>query len=213
MPKGINKDGTNNGFKKGHKINIGRKFTLGKRWKVKNSSRMSKFKKGNTIWTGKKRTEEDKKNKSISALGRKLSVETKLKMSNSQKGRIAWNKGKTGYISTKKGKKYPHLQGKNSHLWKENKKGILNNFIRSSYKYRQWRSDVFTRDDFTCCKCSKRGCEIHPHHIKQLALILIENNIITIDMAIECEELWNINNGQTLCINCHKLTDSYAKRI
>lgn len=31
-----------------------------------------------------------------------------------------------------------------------------------------------------------------------------ENNITTVEEAINCDELWNINNGQTLCYSCHR---------
>ena len=30
------------------------------------------------------------------------------------------------------------------------------------------------------------------------------------EKAKKCKELWDINNGETLCIACHKKTDSYA---
>ena len=83
--------------------------------------------------------------------------------------------------------------------------------LRGGYKYRQWRSDVFTRDDFTCQFCGERGGILNADHIKQLSLILDENNIKTLEDAENCEELWNINNGRTLCVPCHKRTDTYAK--
>jgi hypothetical protein len=41
--------------------------------------------------------------------------------------------------------------------------------------------------------------------------ILKEYNVKTLDDAHKCKELWDINNGRTLCINCHKLTDTYLK--
>jgi len=31
-----------------------------------------------------------------------------------------------------------------------------------------------------------------------------------LEQAVNCEELWNINNGITLCKECHKKTDSYG---
>ncbi len=71
----------------------------------------------------------------------------------------------------------------------------LNNQIRSCFKYRQWRSDVFTRDNFTCQECGSRGGKIHPHHVKGFAMIIKDNNIKTFDEAQNCEELWKINNG------------------
>ena len=33
-----------------------------------------------------------------------------------------------------------------------------------------------------------------------------------IENVFDCEELWNINNGRTLCIQCHKLTDTWGYR-
>ena len=32
-----------------------------------------------------------------------------------------------------------------------------------------------------------------------------------LEQALNYEELWNINNGETLCENCHKETDTYGK--
>ena len=72
-----------------------------------------------------------------------------------------------------------------------------------TFEYRQWRSDVFTRDDFICQKCNIRGGELHAHHIKPFAKIKSENNIRTIKQTIRCKEVWNINNGVTLCEKCH----------
>jgi len=76
-------------------------------------------------------------------------------------------------------------------------------------EYRQWKSDVFTRDNFTCQMCYTRGGYLHAHHIKSFAIIMKENNIKSVEEALKCVELWNINNGQTLCLDCHKETDTY----
>ncbi len=101
-------------------------------------------------------------------------------------------------------------RGEQNHFWKG---GItpINFQIRSCSKYRQWRCDVFERDDYTCQICQKRGGRLDADHIKQFARIIHENEIKTVDMALECEELWNINNGRTLCHDCHKETDTYLK--
>ena len=45
------------------------------------------------------------------------------------------------------------------------------------------------------------------------ALIIRENNINTAEGALACKELWDINNGITLCLECHKQTDTYLKQM
>ena len=54
------------------------------------------------------------------------------------------------------GKKFPEYSGENSHLWKG---GVtkLNMQIRSLQEYRNWRRQVFERDDYTCQHCWQRG--------------------------------------------------------
>ena len=76
--------------------------------------------------------------------------------------------------------------------------------IRRCFRYRLWHSDIFTRDYWTCQECNKKGGNLHVHHIKQLVIIITENNINTIKEALECSELWDINNGITLCKKCHE---------
>ena len=82
--------------------------------------------------------------------------------------------------------------------------------IRGLKKYKYWRSKVYRRDNFTCQKCNKRGYYLNADHIVPFSFILKENNIKTIKQALNCKELWDINNGRTLCIKCHKKTDTYG---
>jgi hypothetical protein len=137
-------------------------------------------------WIGKKRSEETKKKISDAGRKRRHSTETKMKMSES------------------------HLREK-SHWWKG---GItaLDRLIRGSYNYRQWRSDVFTRDGFICLECGKSGVLLEAHHLKPFCNILSKYNIKSLREAKDCSELWNINNGITLCHECHKITDSYSEK-
>ena len=97
-------------------------------------------------------------------------------------------------------------RGKNNPNWKN---GItpLTRQIRACFEYRQWRSDVFTRDDFTCQDCGVRGGNLEAdHYTKQFSVIFHENKIKDLQQALDCAEFWNINNGRTLCEKCHNKT-------
>jgi len=126
---------------------------------------------------GKIRSESTKQKLRIINLGKKLSKETILKYRECQRGEKHW-RWNGGF-------------------------GNINFRIRQTWEYRQWKNDVFTRDDFTCQDCGIRGGDLHAHHIKEFNIILKENNIKTIEEAQKCSELWNINNGKTLHKNCH----------
>lgn len=142
---------------------------------------VTEFKKGNIPWMeGKHHTEETKE---------------KLRIAN--KGQIPWCTGENLSLEHRL-----KTTGKNHYNWKG---GItlLNKQIRQSFSYRQWRSDIFTRDDFTCQKCNKRGGTLHAHHIMPFALIMELNDIKTFEQGMICDELWNINNGITYCKECH----------
>lgn len=81
---------------------------------------------------------------------------------------------------------------------------LLRKQIRDCFKSRQWRSDILTRDNFTCQKCGQHGGKLEVHHTpKTFAIIIKEYKIKTLQDALDCEELWNINNGITLCKKCH----------
>jgi hypothetical protein len=61
---------------------------------------------------------------------------------------------------------------------------------------RDWRRSVFERDDYTCQQCGKRGGRLHAHHIKAYK---------------DHPELRHVlSNGQTLCVECHKQTDTFG---
>lgn len=96
-------------------------------------------------------------------------------------------------------------QKENNWNWKG---GItpLRNEIRNCRKYKQWRSDVFQRDNWICQTCGERGNRLIGHHIVDFSDIMERNEIITYEQALRCEEFWDINNGVTLCKECHDLT-------
>jgi len=98
--------------------------------------------------------------------------------------------------------------------WKpqEKRKTILNVSIRQTEKYAQWRLAVFQRDGFKCVQCGSTSKAINADHIKKFAFILKENAISSIEMALACEELWEVSNGRTLCVECHEQTDTFRNK-
>lgn len=68
--------------------------------------------------------------------------------------------------------------------------------IRRSGEYSSWRTAVFERDDYTCVKCGHRGGELNAHHIKPFAKYP--------------DHRLDIDNGVTLCKECHKLVHKEA---
>jgi len=169
-------------------MKIGFKFTKESRQKMRDAQ------------IGKKHSKETIEKIKNFNIGKKLSEEHKRKISEHHKknGVGKWMLGRN--------------KGKNCKWWKGGVTG-LGTTIRSSFKYRQWISDIFTRDDFICQGCFSRGGKLHAHHIKAFSLILKENKIKSLKDALSCEELWNINNGRTLCFQCHKKTDNYLKKF
>lgn len=138
-----------------------------------------------------------------------ISDETKKKMSLSSKGKKKTPESIRKMTETKRNN--PRY-GERSSNWKGGKTR-LTQLVRSSFQYRQWRSDVFERDNYFCTGCGKKSNgDIEVHHIKQMAQIIADRKVNTIEEAVRCEELWNINNGVTLCVECHKKTDTYRNQ-
>jgi len=66
----------------------------------------------------------------------------------------------------------------------------------NTYQYKKWRMSVFSRDNFTCQFCGNRGY-IEAHHIKSWA---------------KYPKLrYKVENGITLCEDCHKLANKIQK--
>lgn len=84
--------------------------------------------------------------------------------------------------------------------------------IRKSTRYKKWRSIIFQRDNYICQECGyDKGRILNAHHNKRFTDILEENGIQTLEDALNCKELWDVNNGSILCIDCHKQTKTWGR--
>jgi hypothetical protein len=111
----------------------------------------------------------------------------------------------TKYVNKGKGKENPLWnKGENNPNWKGGVSSF-NKTLRSTSEYYQWRSNVFQRDGWRCQTCNKRGDILEAHHKIEFNQIIKNYNIDTIEKAIECKELWDLDNGVTLCETCHSL--------
>ena len=168
---------------------------------------MDKWNKGIKTGFVSKTPEKTRKKLREMRKGKKHTEGTKKKIGKSHKGKKhynwkkpAWNRGKSG------------LKKEKNPAWKGGKVE-LSKLIRNCFQYRQWRSDVFTRDDFTCQKCSEKGCRLEAdHYPKSFFYLLDKYKIKSLEEAYNYEELWNINNGRTLCKGCHKKTKTYGRK-
>jgi 5-methylcytosine-specific restriction endonuclease McrA len=105
--------------------------------------------------------------------------------------------------------------GRKSHFWKGGI-ALLAELIRDLTQYNIWRNKVYERDEYRCQECYQLGGELNAHHIKEFSIILqeflqtysqfspIEDKETLVRLAITYEPFWNITNGKTLCIKCHK---------
>ena len=72
----------------------------------------------------------------------------------------------------------------------------IHKLVRSSAKYKEWRRKVFERDDWTCQGCGEIGGILNADHIQPFAYFP--------------ELRFELDNGRTLCLKCHKETSTYA---
>lgn len=184
---------------------------LGHHHSAETKRAMSENRKGRTPW-----------NKGIT--GAVHSDETRLKMSRSRKGnrrparseewclrisraklgkkqqpdviarRAAKLKGKKHTLETRK-RLSAIKRGANNPQWKGGTTKA-NLAIRATLEYKLWREAVFKRDKWTCVHCGTRRVPLNADHIKPFCKFP--------DLRFE------IDNGRTLCVPCHKKTDTYG---
>jgi hypothetical protein len=81
--------------------------------------------------------------------------------------------------------------------------------IRNTTKYLNWRLSILKRDNFRCKIChasvkDNKSLRLEVHHAKTFDDICTENNVSTVEQALDCKELWNTKNGVSICYSCHK---------
>ena len=79
--------------------------------------------------------------------------------------------------------------GENHWNWQGGKSSERERFMQTT-EYKNWRTEVFKRDNYTCQCCGQEGYKLNAHHIKSYS----ENPELRTD----------VDNGITLCQNCHK---------
>ena len=97
---------------------------------------------------------------------------------------------------SKRGSKNP-MYGRRSPNWRG---GVtpINEQIRRSVPYKQWRKAVFIRDDYTCQGCGKRGGELQADH--------------ELPFSVYPDLRFEILNGRTFCKPCHLKTPTWGSK-
>jgi uncharacterized protein YlzI (FlbEa/FlbD family) len=92
---------------------------------------------------------------------------------------------------------FKSMGGEGNPGWKGGIKAA-NAKIRSSPEYIEWRTKVFVRDKFQCVLCGQKGGNLNADHIKSFSCYP--------------ELRLSLENGRTLCVQCHKKTDNYMAK-
>lgn len=115
-------------------------------------------------------------------------------------------------------------KGEKSYVWKG---GVTNlrGGIKGLEENKLWRIKVFQRDNYICQECFKKSSYFQAHHKKAFAIILqeflqeynqfspIEDKETLVRLAINYKPFWDINNGVTLCKECHKIITKKERSI
>jgi hypothetical protein len=169
--------------------------------------RLSDSMKGKSPWIkGKKLSIETRKKISLSHKGKKHSKEWNEKVGKANKGKIASEetRRKMSIAKTKNptrywlGKKRVDMMGENHFNWRGGISKNVHSIDEPQYKF--WRKSVFERDNYKC-KVNNQDCcsYVEAHHI--------------LPWRDYPELRYNINNGITLCRAHHPRKRAEEKRL
>ena len=178
--------------------------SYGKHWKVKNTSNMNKSKLGKSL------SKEHKEKLSLSRKGIHYSPNTEFKKGQINPNTVKASKLRVGEKNSFYGKHHSEEMKQKLRLRNKNRTGKrafnwqggktkLSDKLKNSEEYKIWRKSVFERDNYTCVLCGKqKSGKLNADHIKP-----------------RCKYpdlIFDVNNGRTLCVDCHKQTDTYGWR-
>jgi 5-methylcytosine-specific restriction endonuclease McrA len=81
--------------------------------------------------------------------------------------------------------------------WKGGTSKTLRQADMGRSQYKEWRKSVFVRDGYRCVLCEAGG-SLQADHI--------------LPYAAYPDLRYELSNGRTLCLNCHRNTDTFAGR-
>ena len=120
-----------------------------------------------------------------------IKVREALKKGTIEADEITKKKRAKAISMAQKGKPRYNMRGENNPNWKGGTYGTERHKDMGRIEYLTWRKKVFERDGYRCVVCGKVGGQINAHHIRSWK-----------DFP---EERYDVDNGITLCVNCHRL--------
>ena len=152
---------------------------------------------------GKSHSLETKVKMSKIKLGKKHSLKTKQKISATMKENkigVGQNNpmfGKNASLDTRIKMSLKH--SKENHWNWQGGISFKQEVERRGLNYSIWRIKVFKRDNYTCVKCKTRGGLLEADHI--------------IPWSISPSLRLDVNNGQTLCLRCHRIKSRFDYQV
>jgi hypothetical protein len=151
----------------------------------------------------------------LAHLNKSPSQHTRDLMSIAHKDQIPWNKGipTPKEICDKMSKSMSgikrsddfrkSIRGKNNNNWNGGTTEFFKT-IRELPEMTEWKINILKRDDYRDCFTGQRGNHnLDVHHIIPMSVILMKNNIDNVEDALNCKELWNVDNGISMFKKSH----------